>query len=162
MDRWLLFGAGALAVLASIGFVGWSLMPRQRIPPVDATFEELDPDLPAIRIQGTAHYRGVIIQRSRSAISFEPETMYVYGLFPVGDTEGREVRILVRTDRRPAARVDFEYVEVEGFFDAPRPHTLPFGSEEQMAGANYFFHPDVRVLTAWDIRTIDPILDTPR
>lgn len=142
-------------VLVAAGVVTWALLPRARVPPVDVSFEQLDPSLPAIRIRGTAHYRGVLIQRTRGGLSFEPEVMYVWALFPLGDTESREVRILVRTDRKPPPRIDFEYVEVEGFLDPPQRHTLPMGSEEKMAAANYFFHPDVRVLSAWDIRAVD-------
>lgn len=153
MQRWLGIGAAALLVLGAIGFVAWSVSPRQPIEPVDATFETLGPELRAVRIRGAAHYRGVLIQRPRGGL-WEPETVYVYALFPIEDTMGREVRAVVRTPERPSRGIDIEYVEVEGFVDPPRAHTLPVGSEEQMAGAGYYFHPDIVVIDAWSVRTV--------
>jgi len=153
MQRWIGIGIAVALVLGAIGFVAWSAAPRQRIEPVDATFETLSPKLRAVRLRGTAHYGGVLIQRPRGGL-WEPELVYVFGLFPLGDTTGREVRAVVRTPQRPPRGIDVEFVEVEGFVDPPRSHTLPIGSEEQMAAAGYYFHPDIVVIDAWSVQTV--------
>jgi hypothetical protein len=156
MRSWLM-GGGVVLALVGLAVTGviFTLSPRAPIEPVRADFDDLEPDMKAVSVRGTAHYRGVLVQHPRGGCQGS-EPMYVYALFPVGDVLGREVRVLVRTRERPSPRVDFEFVEVEGFFDPPRPHTVPFDTEEKLARADYFFHPDLRVIEAWSVRTVSP------
>jgi hypothetical protein len=147
---------GIAAALGSAGLLAWSLTPRGRIEPVDVDFEHLDAALPAIRIRGTAHYRGVIHQTVPAGVFSEPQRYYVYALFPAFDTESREVQLLVRSQEPPSARVDYEFLEVEGWLDKPRPVTIPFQTEEMLGKAGYFFGEEVLVLEAWAQRTVDP------
>lgn len=155
MRRALWIAVVLVFVVGLVGTVVVSLWPRTPIEPTDTTFEDFDPSLEAIRIRGTAHYRGLIVQHTRGGMGMQPPVMYVYALFPLGDVQGREVRILVRTPEKPPPRVDFEFVEVEGWLDPPRSHTVPFNTEQQLARADYFFGSEVQVLEAWSIRSVE-------
>ena len=156
MQRALFIGTSVVLVLGALALVAYALWPRGQTEAVEVAFQDLPVDHPAVRVRGTAHYRGLITQHSRGGLPWHPEVMYVYALFPVGDTESREVRVLVRTPNPPPKRVDFGFVEVEGWLDPPRSHTVPLSTEQFMARGGYFFHPDLRAIEAWELRGFDP------
>jgi hypothetical protein len=160
MRRVLLWVGGltVLVIAAVVGLVVWQLQPRPRPEPVPVTFETLDPGDPpaAITIRGTAHYRGVVRQRVPPSLAGGAREYHVYGLFPLYDTEGREIRLLVRDPEPPPPRIDLEFVELTGWLDRPRPHTIPFRTEELLARSDYFFSDEVLVLEPWARRTLDP------
>lgn len=160
MQRALFIGVGVALVLGAIAVFAVALWPRGRTEPVEVAFEDLDLSLRAVRVRGTAHYRGLVTQKSRGGLPGQPDVAYVYALFPVHDLQSREVRVLVRTTEPPPKRIDFGFVEVEGWIDPPRAHTVPMGTEQMMARADYFFHPDLVVIDAWEVRGFDPTRQT--
>lgn len=147
---------GVTLVASTAVFIAWQLQPRQPVEPTLVNFETFQADLPAIRIRGTAHYRGMIKQDVGASLLGGPDTYWVYPLFAVGDTEGREVRLLVRSPIAPPKRVEYEFVELEGWLDAPRPHTIPLRTEDLLGTANYYFSPEVMVLEPWRQENFDP------
>jgi len=142
--------AGAIGGLAF-----WMAQPRARVPATEVTFETLSPEYGAIRIRGTAHYRGVVHQRVGASLASGPQEYWVYALFPVHDTEGREIKLLVRSDKKPPSRVDYEFVELEGWLDPPKSNTLPLQTQKMMSQSGYFWD-EVLVLTPWRSESFDP------
>lgn len=147
-----------IAVGGTAGLLVWQAQPRPRPEPVDVTLATLDLEHPpeAITIRGTAHYRGIVRQKVPGSLRGPEHMMYVFGLFDVYDTEGREIRVLVRSPFEPPPRIDYEFVELTGWLDRPAAHTIPFRTEEMLAKADYFFGDEVLVLEPWDHRTMDP------
>lgn len=158
MRRGVVFIVGVVlaTLVGTAGMVAWSMSPRPKPEPVQVDFDSLSSEYPAIRIQGTAHYRGVVLQTVPAGLLTPPQKYYVYALFPPFDTEGREISLLVRSTVPPTPRVDYEFMELEGWLDRPRPVTIPFRTEEMLAKADYFFGDDVLVLEPWSQRTVDP------
>ncbi|MFK7930560.1 MAG: hypothetical protein AB8H79_20400 [Myxococcota bacterium] len=151
-------GAGIIVVvlLGGAAVFAWQIQPREPIEPTVIEFSDFDPEMRAIKVRGTAHYRSLIKQEAGASILGGGGTWWVYPLFGVYDTEGREVKILVRTREAPAQRVEFEFVELTGWVDPPRSHTVPMRTEQMLGVSNYYFSPDVMVLEPWEQRTFDP------
>lgn len=150
---------GVLLVLGAVALVVSAFLPRSRPDPVRVTFDELvqlDPKPAAVTLRGTAHYRGVVTQNVPPSLAGGPDRYWVYGLFDVHDTAGKEIRILVRSPFEVERRIDYEYVELTGWLDRPKSHTVPPQTEQMFARADYFFSDDVWVLTPWEVESFDP------
>ena len=64
-----------------------------------------------------------------------------------GDTDEREVRVLVRTERQPERMVSFEDMEIEGRLLPMDYRKIPFDAETQMSKrSNYYFSDRVYLL----------------
>lgn len=150
---------GVLLVLGAIGLVGTAFLPRSKPDPTPVTFDELvlmDPKPATVTLRGTAHLRGVVTQNVPPSIVGGHDRYWVYGLFDVHDTAGKEIRIVVRSPFEVEKRVDYAYVEVTGWLDRPKSYTLPPQTEQMFGRADYFFSDDLWVLEAWEVKGFDP------
>ena len=107
-------------------------------------------------MRGTAHYRGVVTQTVPASLAGPAQQYAVFGLFPLHDASDKEIRVLVRSPFKVPPRVDYEYVQVTGFLERPKPSTIPAQTEQMFARADYWFSDDVWVIEAWEITTFDP------
>ncbi|MCB9674243.1 MAG: hypothetical protein H6737_03950 [Alphaproteobacteria bacterium] len=149
MKRWLWFfvpftlvsGVG-VAVLTWLWIAG---TPCDSYTPVD--FFDLEPTTRCVKTSGTAHYEVVVTQVVEGNGFFDDQTYYVYGLFPPGNTDEREIRVLVRTGRPAERYVSFEDMEIEGKLLPMDYRKIPFDTETRMgAKSNYFFSDRVLLL----------------
>lgn len=126
--------AGAAAVL------WWTFGTRPCADHATVDFFDLQPTTRCVRTVGTAHYDVVVTQQVPGNGFFADRTYYVYGLFPAGNTDEREIRILVRTEREPERMVSFETMTIEGRLSAMDYRKVPFDTERLMGKkSNYFF-----------------------
>ncbi len=142
MRRWLYFfvpftlisGVG-VAIMTWFWVVG---MPCDTYTRVD--FFDLEPQTRCVTTAGLAHYDVVVTQVVPGNGFFDDQTYYVYGLFPKGVTDEREVRILVRTERPPERYVSFEEMTISGRLLPMDYRKVPFDTEQKMGQrSNYFF-----------------------
>ncbi len=120
--------------------------------PVPAELEDLDISVPFVRVSGMAHYP-VVIRQTIPGRPFSPEKqLYVFPLFGPHDTEGRAVRVLVRTARKPDDLVSYEFMTLEGHVSVPTPDKVPFSTEVALGKrSDYFFTDDMVLLEPWRI-----------
>ena len=149
MKRWLFFlvpftVVTTLGIAASV-YVWVSGSPCESYAPVE--FFDLEPTTRCVKVKGLAHYEVVLTATIPGNGFFPDQTYYVYGFFPPGNVEEREVRILVRTLREPERMVSFEEMEVSGVVLPMDHRKVPFNAETQMGNAsNYYFSDRVYLL----------------
>jgi len=137
---------------AAIGAAWWVQRPAPRGEPVEMPLSEIDPEQPFVRVRGTAHYAVVIRQEQPGNLLVDAKTWYLYPLFPEGEVEDREVRVLVRTERAPERFVSYEDMVIEGRVSFPTSDEVPFGTEIEMGKrAGYFFSDRLVLLEPWRI-----------
>ena len=153
---WVAGIIGLMVTCLVVGLIVWRGEESDSHPvPVDISFEETDLSVGPVRIRGTAHYVARVNQHVAATLFSEAKTIYSYGLFPMGDISSKEIRILIRTDRPVPKNIDYEYLEMEGFLEAPTRVTVPFQMERVLGGnTGYFFSPDLLVLQPWSQRPI--------
>lgn len=112
--------------------------------PVD--FFDLDPRTRCVTVTGMAHYEVVVTQTVEGNGFFEDQTYYVYGLFPKGNTDEREIRVLVRTQREPERMVSFEEMTISGRVGVLDSRKIPFNTERRMGQKSHYYFSDRVVL----------------
>ncbi len=160
MRRWLpllilVVGVGAV-LLADAGL----LEPRGE--PVDVEFAALSLDEPFVRTELQAHYEALVTQTIPANLLHEEQKLWLFAAFAPYDSEGRQVRLLVRTARPPDKIASFEMMTVTGQLVRPTPATVPMATEEQLGRhTDYFFTDDVLLLEPWriDVEGEDPWLE---
>lgn len=148
MKRWLAFFVPFLLVCAlGLGALGVrSLLSTPCAEYADVDFFDLEPGM-CVRVAGTAHYDVVVTQHVAGNGFFDDKSYFVYGLFPRGNTSEREIRVLVRTERPPEARVSFEDMVISGRLVRMDNRKIPFDTETRMGRiSNYFFSDRVAIL----------------
>jgi len=155
VKRWLWFFVPFTLVSGlGLGAATWMWVagsPCSTYVPVD--FFDLDPSVRCVRTEGNAHYQVVVTQVVEGNGFFDDQTYYVYGLFPKGNTEDREIRVLVRTARAPEKYVSFESMVVEGRLLPMDYRKVPFDTETRMGKtSNYWFSDRVMLLEPDRIR----------
>jgi len=78
------------------------------------SLDTIDLDDRGVRLQGTAHFEVRLWQTMEDG-----EQFYVFPLMAPGDTTGREIRVLVRTDRAPDDLSTYEDMIVDGLARPP-------------------------------------------
>lgn len=149
MRRWLFFvvpfalvSTVGIGVIAYFWVVGW---PCESYTPVD--FFDLDPRTRCVRTRGSAHYEVVLDTKIAGNGFFADQHYYVFGLFPPGNNQEREIRVLVRTERPPERMVSFEEMEIEGRLIPMDYRKIPFDAETQMGRrSNYYFSDRIYLL----------------
>lgn len=134
-----------LAASIFVGFVWWDRgAPPGFEPPVeDVAVADLTRSHRGVRIKGTAHYGVKLVQKQGD------ETWYLFPLFAPSDTAGREVSIVIRTQRKPGDLYSFEDLVVEGL--ARPPGTLmPQSTQEQITRRGYHFAEDFVLVEEFD------------
>lgn len=128
----------AVAGAASVLWWTFAGAPCDSYTPAD--FFDLHPSTRCVRTEGTAHYDVVVTQTVPGNGFFPDRTYYVYGLFPKGNTDEREIRILVRSERQPERMVSYETMAIEGRLLPMDFRKVPFDTERLMGQrSNYFF-----------------------
>ena len=149
MRRWLYFfvpfalvSTVGTAVTAYFWVVG---RPCDGYTAVD--FFDLDPHERCVPVRGSAHYEVVLDTTIEGNGFFADQRYFVFGLFPPGNTDEREIRVLVRTTRPPERMVSFEEMEIDGRLLPMDYRKIPFDAETQMGRrSNYFFSDRVYLL----------------
>lgn len=144
MRRWLFFfvpfalvSTVGIGVTAYFWVVGW---PCDGYTTVD--FFDLEPSTRCVRVKGSAHYEVVLDTKIPGNGFFPDQHYFVFGLFPPGNSEEREVRVLVRTERPPERMVSFEEMELEGRLLPMDYRKVPFDAETQMGRRSHYFFSD--------------------
>ena len=108
-------GPFVLVIAATVGFIWWErgAPPGFRPESIDVDVSTINRDHRGVRIRGTGHLQARVRQESGE------DTWYLYPLLPPGDTLGREVRVLLRTQTKPDDLYGFEERTVEGFARPP-------------------------------------------
>jgi hypothetical protein len=141
-------------LLSAAGFVGFVWWDRGAPPGVQPPTEpvavaELTRNHRGVRVEGTAHYSVKLVQTAGD------ETWYLFPLFPPGDTAGRDVTVVVRTQRKPGELYSFEDLVVEGL--ARPPGTLmPRSTQDQLTNRGYTFSPDFVLVEEFEAPAPDP------
>lgn len=158
-DVWLLLPVAA----AAVGAIGVTLLMQSgtREVPEEAevvAWEDLDVTHDFVRVKGMAHYRSTITQRVPSSLIAEEKTWYVYGLFPVHDSDSRAIQVLVRSQKKPEELVSYEVMEVEGWVGLPVPAKIPPSTEAMLSKrSDYYFSEDVLLLESARIHSEDGV-----
>ncbi|MBT3221113.1 MAG: hypothetical protein HN348_18690 [Proteobacteria bacterium] len=126
--------------------------------PVEVEYNDLDISLQNVRVSGMAHYPITVKQEVPGNAFFDGKTYYLFALFEAHDTASRNIRVLVRTARRPESMVSYEYMTLEGRLRMPTPETVPFELEIQFGkNTDYFFTDDLMVLEPWRIEVDEEV-----
>lgn len=137
----------SVVAVGAIGFFWWDrgAPPGFRPTLVDVAPSEITYDHRGVRLSGTAHYAGKLVQRSGSGA----RTWYMYPVLARGDTMGRYVEVVVRTTREPDPMLGFEDVVVEGLARPPGSIVGP-GAREAMIEAGYELDEKLVLVEAYD------------
>lgn len=150
------FGVGFLFVWSMV----LSQKPTRSDAPTEVAHEELDLSLESVRVQGLAHYDVVVKQTVRGNLFVDDRVYYVFGFFAPGDTDSRGIQVLIRSERKPEVRVNFEYMTVEGSLQPMRPDIIPYGIETEFGNrGDYFFAGDVLILEPWTVEVDEEVWD---
>ncbi len=136
----LVSGVG-VAVITWLWIVG---VPCDAYQKVD--FFDLGPSTRCVVTSGNAHYEVVVTQTVPGNGFFDDQTYYVYGHFPTGNIDEREVRVLVRTKRPPERYVSFEEMTITGKLLPMDYRKIPFDTEIKMGQRSNYFFPDRALL----------------
>lgn len=149
MNALLRFGLPFLLVLGLIlGLTSWWTTaggPRGEPTPIDweGPFELGQ----HVRLSGLAHYGATVTLNTPATLFDEARQHFVFGLFPAHDAAGREIRVLVRTERPPERLVSYEVMTIDGVVAPPIPETVPANVQTLMSeSAGYWFADDVVVV----------------
>lgn len=166
MRRWLPFVIPFILILA-LGATAWWMTHRDQDfgrdgPVLEVDFAALELSSGPVRLSGMAHYRGTIVQKVPATVLSEEQTWYVFPLFPVYDTDNREVRVLVRTQRPPEKIISYEIMTLEGRPREVTPERVPFSTEILMGQqADYFFADEVILIEPWRITVDEEVWEAP-
>ncbi|MCB9682813.1 MAG: hypothetical protein H6733_15205 [Alphaproteobacteria bacterium] len=161
MRRWLWFVVPFALVIAGGAVAGWVLVRGDDGPclPVDGSFDDLRAGT-CVTLRGTAHYDSVVSQSTPDTLFAPATTWYLYGFFPVNETQDKAIRVLVRTRRPPERLVAFETMTVQGRLAIPTRALLPPDTETVLSKRTpYFFDDAVLVLVVDRITSEDGVWD---
>jgi hypothetical protein len=121
-----------LAMVPIFGIIGGAIAfewvdrgapPGFRPPAVPVDVTAVTREHKGVRLEGTAHYLGI-----KQTIAGGPDR-YVFALFPTGDTQSRDIHVIVRTTRVPEELADYANVTVEGLAREPTYEISPITIE---------------------------------
>lgn len=139
--RWWRLAVPVFALAAAVGVLlvarGFGDARCDRF--ADVAWQDLTRPGRCVRVAGMAHSAASLVS---------PEGQIVVPLFPQGNTQGREVRMFVRSTRAPSFVVDFEEMTVEGRAVPATPDTVLPGSAEELARRGYTLADRILVLQA--------------
>ncbi len=142
-----ILGPFLLVAGATVGIIWWDrgAPPGFRPTVHDVTVAELTRDHRGVRVKGTGHYE----LRIRQTDSESGRVWHLYPLFPLGDTMGREISVLVRTRREPDRLAGYADVTVEGLARPPG-HIVPRSIIEALLEKGYHFTSDYVLIEEFD------------
>ena len=139
-----------IGLLAYLWWMHQAYVPRGE--PVEVEVADVDVETPFVRVKGMAHYP-IKIRQTVPASLFSPERVYyLFPLFPPKDTSSRQVRVLVRTLRKPEDMVSYESLTIEGHVSRPTSDKVPFSAELEFGKhSDYFFTDDLWLIEPWRV-----------
>jgi len=135
------FGVVAAGALA-YHYWDTGALPGMDPPFYPVTVQSIDYEDRGVRIPGTAHFEIKLFQTLDDGTRWN-----VFPLMAPGDMTGREIKVIVRTQREPPELVDYEALEVEGL---ARPPGGRIGSKifDLLTEKGYFFVEKVVLIEA--------------
>ena len=129
----------------TFGIIWWDrgAPPGFRPPVVDVVPSALTYEHRGVRLRGTAHYGARLSQRQGD------ETWYLFPVLDQGDTQGRQVKVLLRTQTAPDPILSFEDLAVEGLARPPGDLVGP-DVDRALARIGYELDPRVVLVVAFD------------
>jgi hypothetical protein len=129
---------------AAFAFVWWErgAPPGFRPEAVDVDVASIDRDHRGVRITGTAHLQARLRQTAGG------QTFYVYPLLAKGDTLGREIHVLLRTQVEPDDLYGFEDRTIEGFARPPG-NLVDRTVKDTLLKKGYHFTEDFVLVEEW-------------
>jgi hypothetical protein len=143
------------AVAGALGIVWWQTSSWPCADYTQVDFFDLEPSTRCVTVTGMAHYDVVVTQTVLGNGFFADKTYYVFGLFPPGNTDEREIRVLVRTERKPERMVSYETMTVSGKLLPMDYRKVPFDTERRMGQQSTYFFSDRIVLLEPDRIVVD-------
>ena len=138
-------------LLVAFGALGYHYWDTGALPGMQPTFHpvsvaELNAENRGVRIRGTAHYPIRLHQTFEGG-----DRWLVFPLLPPGDTLGREVKVMVRTQHVPDELVTYEDLEIDGL---ARPAGSRIGPRliDAIKAQGYTFADKVIIVEAMDVR----------
>jgi hypothetical protein len=119
--------------------------PGFRPESVPVTSADISLDNRGVLLTGTAHYPVRVRQVGGGGAS----ERFVFPVFPKGDVTGREIRVIVRSNRVPDEMLGFEDVSIEGFARPPSGQVPP-DARRAFTDAGYHFAEGWVLVDAWD------------
>ncbi len=163
--RWIALAAVAVVavvVVASwVGFKGCTSEPRE------VSVADLAVGQGLVQVRGTAHYPVRVAQDYRpSLIPPTSQIVWIFPLFPPGDTLGREIRILVLSYTEPDPILSYEMRSLEGWPLKPTRRRVATNVIEAFKILGYTFADDWVVLEERPPKEFSPVtgasLEAPR
>ncbi len=117
-------------------------------PPIPVKWQEADlVNLPRmVTIDGMAHYTATVHQDVPGNLIRKPKEYWLYGFFAPYDTDGRAIRLMVRTDREPEDLVSYELVRITGLLSRATPDKVPYQAEVMFGKESDYFFTDEMLL----------------
>jgi len=106
-----------LAVLGgAVGLIWWDrgAPPGFNPTPHPTEISEITREHRGVRLKGTAHYEVRLSQTMEGG-----EVFWIFPFMKQGDTLSREIRVIVRTPRKPEHMVTFEDLTIDGLARPP-------------------------------------------
>lgn len=144
----LVIGGPFLLVLGvTVAVIWWDrgAPPGFRPPVSDREVAALTRDDRGVRVHGTAHYDAKVKQQALGS----DEAWYIFPLMAPGDTMGREIHALVRTQHIPNSLYGYEDMTVEGLARPPG-RLVPRATQEAMLNRGYHFDDHFVLIEAFD------------
>jgi hypothetical protein len=163
--RW--FSVAIAAVLGAAIVGSWVGVDGCAMDPVEVGVEDLVPGQGLVRVRGTAHYPLRVAQDYRaSLIPPTSQVVWIFPLFPPGDTLGREIRILVLSYTEPDPILSFEMRTIVGWPRKPTRRRVATNVIEAFKHLGFTFASDWVVLEERPPKEHSPVtgasLEAPR
>ncbi len=142
----------ALVTGGAVGYHYWDTGALPGMKPAfrPVSLDSISAESRGVRIRGTAHYEIQLHQNFDGG-----ERFHIFPLMAPGDTMGREIKVLVRTQRDPEELVTYEDLIVDGL---ARPAGGRVGPKviDALRGQGYSFADRVILIEGMDVRTPGP------
>jgi hypothetical protein len=150
MKKLLLVVLGPFIIVAgaALAFVWWErgAPPGFRPPSVDVTVDTINRDNRGVRLGGTGHLEARLKQTSKDG----GEIWWLYPLLNKGDTTGREIHVLLRTQIEPNRLYSYEDRDIEGFARPPG-RLVDSRTREVLLKKGYSFANDFVLVEEWPV-----------
>jgi len=162
--RWVVL---AVAATAAVGMVAsWVGMRGCASEPREVAVQDLASGQGLVQVRGTAHYPVRVAQDYRPSLLSGSQVVWVFPLFPPGDTLGREIRILVLSYTEPDPILSFEMRAIVGWPRKPTRRRVASTVVEAFETLGYRFPADWVVLEEYPPEEHSPVtgasLEAPR
>lgn len=148
-------GPFLLVVGIVVGFIWWDRGAPPGFRPTlhDVEIAAITRDHRGVRVRGTAHYEIQLKEKRREGSAAHEKPFLLFPLFPKGDTSGREIRVMIRSQRAPDELYAYEDVLVEGLAQPPG-RTVGKSARDALQLKGYMFADDFVLIEAFDVQSL--------